>query len=65
MPDLVPARLLVADDDERARSLPKRELVCAACGYGILRATPPARCPMCQAESAWTVAPARLTIPVH
>jgi CheY-like chemotaxis protein len=31
----------------------KLSLVCRACGYGILRPTPPGRCPMCQAESAW------------
>jgi CheY-like chemotaxis protein len=31
----------------------KRSLLCGACGYGIVRATPPGRCPMCQAESAW------------
>jgi rubrerythrin len=31
----------------------KRSLVCGGCGYGILRATPPDRCPMCQTENAW------------
>ena len=36
---------------------PKRSLVCAACGYGILRAAPPGRCPMCQAENAWVDTP--------
>lgn len=35
----------------------KRSLVCGACGYGILRAAPPGRCPMCQAEGAWLEAP--------
>ena len=35
----------------------KRSLVCAACGYGIVRAMPPGRCPMCQAEEAWVAAP--------
>lgn len=35
----------------------KRNLACAACGYGILRATPPDRCPMCQVENAWLDAP--------
>jgi CheY-like chemotaxis protein len=35
----------------------KRSLVCGACGYGILRPTPPGRCPMCHAESAWVDAP--------
>lgn len=39
------------------RVRPKRSLVCAACGYGILRPTPPGRCPMCQAENAWIDAP--------
>lgn len=28
------------------------ELHCAGCGYGIVRAEPPARCPMC-GESRW------------
>jgi CheY-like chemotaxis protein len=35
----------------------RRSLVCGACGYGIVRATPPGRCPMCQAASAWVDAP--------
>jgi CheY-like chemotaxis protein len=35
----------------------KRSLVCGGCGYGILRPTPPDRCPMCQAENAWVAAP--------
>jgi CheY-like chemotaxis protein len=38
----------------------KRSLVCDSCGYGILRPTPPVRCPMCQAENAW-VDPRRLS----
>jgi len=37
----------------------KHNLVCGACGYGALRATAPDRCPMCQAENAWIVAPGR------
>ena len=37
----------------------KRSLVCDACGYGILRPTPPDRCPMCQAENAWVDARSR------
>jgi CheY-like chemotaxis protein len=33
---------------------PQRQtFVCGACGYGIVRATPPGRCPMCRAEHAW------------
>jgi CheY-like chemotaxis protein len=35
----------------------KRSLVCSGCGYGILRPTPPDRCPMCQAEDSWVAAP--------
>ena len=35
----------------------KRSLVCGACGYGILRATPPSRCPMCEVGNAWVDAP--------
>ena len=37
----------------------KHSLACAGCGYGILRATAPRRCPMCQAEDAWVAAPVR------
>lgn len=40
-------------------ALPKRSLVCASCGYGILRPRPPERCPMCQAEDAWVDARTR------
>ena len=43
---------------------PKHDLVCGACGYGIMRAIPPDQCPMCQAESAWILAASRLSIPV-
>lgn len=37
----------------------KLSLVCVGCGYGIVRATSPERCPMCQAENAWTDAPSQ------
>jgi CheY-like chemotaxis protein len=37
----------------------KRSLVCTLCGYGVFRSAPPERCPMCQAESAWILAPSR------
>jgi CheY-like chemotaxis protein len=43
---------------------PKHNLVCGACGYGIMRATPPDQCPMCQAETDWVLAASRLSIPV-
>lgn len=26
---------------------------CSTCGYGIARATPPDRCPMCHAKGTW------------
>lgn len=42
----------------------KRTLVCAACGYGILRPTPPEQCPMCQAQNAWIPAASRFPNPV-
>ena len=48
----------------RAQLPPKRSLVCAACGYGIMRATPPDQCPMCQAENDWVLAVSRHSIPV-
>jgi len=41
------------------RTLQKRRLRCSACGYGIVRATPPERCPMCQGEQTWVHAPWR------
>ena len=37
----------------------KLNLSCAGCGYGVLRSTPPERCPMCQAENAWILSAAR------
>jgi hypothetical protein len=37
---------------------PKHAFVCAECGYGVFRAIPPARCPMCQHER-WTSEPWR------
>lgn len=42
----------------------KRDLVCGACGYGIMRASAPDQCPMCQAEGAWIPATSGLSIPV-
>jgi rubrerythrin len=35
----------------------KLDLRCTRCGYGVLRPTPPRRCPMCQTENAWIYAP--------
>jgi CheY-like chemotaxis protein len=37
----------------------KRSFVCGACGYGALRETAPARCPMCHAAHAWIEAARR------
>jgi CheY-like chemotaxis protein len=37
----------------------KLNLRCTGCGYGVLRSTPPERCPMCQAENAWIYALSR------
>lgn len=37
----------------------KRSLACSACGYGIARAVPPERCPMCQGEDMWIHSPWR------
>jgi CheY-like chemotaxis protein len=31
----------------------KGSFACSACGYGVVRASPPERCPMCQTEHAW------------
>ena len=33
--------------------LQKDSLECSTCGYGIVRSTPPRRCPMCQDEGTW------------
>ena len=46
--------------EDREREAPsKLELSCPRCGYGVLRTTPPERCPMCQAENAWIHTPPR------
>jgi CheY-like chemotaxis protein len=37
----------------------KRTLECSGCGYGIARALPPERCPMCQREDTWIHSPRR------
>jgi rubrerythrin len=37
----------------------KLSLECSSCGYGIVRAAPPERCPMCSAVEAWVHAPWR------
>ena len=41
------------DDEPRTTVLQKLNLVCSACGYGIARAEPPERCPMCHAVDSW------------
>jgi rubrerythrin len=41
------------DEERRAVLLPRKlSFECSSCGYGIVRAAPPERCPMCQAD-AW------------
>lgn len=42
---------------------PTRSLRCAVCGYGVARATPPERCPMCQRETGWIAVAARSPAP--
>ena len=42
----------------------KLNLRCSGCGYGVLRSTPPQRCPMCQAENAWLRGPSRASAAV-
>jgi rubrerythrin len=44
---------LAAGDGAGARFAPTFSLECAACGYGIVRAKPPERCPMCQSTGDW------------
>jgi len=43
----------------RPGALQRRSLRCSACGYGIVRAVPPERCPMCHADASWDNAPWR------
>ena len=46
-------------DAETRIALPRKlSLECSSCGYGIVRAAPPERCPMCQAE-VWVHPPWR------
>jgi CheY-like chemotaxis protein len=42
----------------------KISLSCTRCGYGVLRSTPPERCPMCQSANAWIASSRRLATPV-
>jgi len=45
-----------------AQMVDRREsgsLRCSVCGYGIARATPPDRCPMCQGKGNWVQTPRR------
>jgi CheY-like chemotaxis protein len=44
---------------ERPELRRRRSLRCSACGYGIVRATLPERCPMCRREQTWVPAPRR------
>jgi rubrerythrin len=32
---------------------PKLSLVCSSCGYGVVVAAPPERCPMCHRRATW------------
>jgi rubrerythrin len=45
--------------ETRRQHDPRLGLTCSACGYGIARATPPERCPMCQREATWLHRPWR------
>ena len=48
------------DEERRTASLPRKlSLECSACGYGIVRAEGPERCPMCHAVAAWMHTPWR------
>ncbi len=42
-----------------ARAHQKLNLVCSACGYGIVRQAPPDHCPMCLREGTWVHGPWR------
>jgi rubrerythrin len=41
------------------RGSQKRAFECGVCGYGVVRATPPASCVMCRSEGTWVHAPWR------
>jgi CheY-like chemotaxis protein len=49
-----------AETRSELRVLKKDTFACYACGYGVVRAVPPERCPMCQSQNAWIQAPSRL-----
>lgn len=34
-------------------AVPKQDLACSRCGYGIFTRTPPSRCPHCLADDPW------------
>jgi len=51
--------LTTPDRELRLGVLRKRSLKCSVCGYGIARAAPPERCPMCQAVGSWAHPPWR------
>jgi rubrerythrin len=54
-PSAMAMRVLVAEDDDRVRSLVARrvDLNCSRCGYGIVSREPPERCPMCGTGAVW------------
>ena len=61
-----PIAWLEREDKSRGSSgsppstLPRKlSLECSSCGYGVARATPPERCPMCGREDAWVHSPWR------
>jgi hypothetical protein len=37
----------------------EHDLRCARCGYGIVAAAPPSRCPLCGAGAEWVTTPSR------
>lgn len=40
-------------------------LECGMCGYGVARATPPERCPMCQRKGPWVRSRPQLLDDLH
>jgi rubrerythrin len=43
----------------------KLELICSACGYGVIRHTAPTRCPMCHTRASWIEARRRTALARH
>ena len=46
--------MTATDRSAPAERAERTTLICSACGYGIVRPTPPESCPMCRTTDAWS-----------